>query len=764
VIDRETYDQLTENQYYVPLKGHPTKKGYNYLRSDGISVPRKPFMKAFGRKSMPDNPVIQLVLDYLRMSDMAEKNKALRITKKLIDENPDPAFWEVTPETFIPNTNAHGETNYMKRQGGPYELDKWTVRVKVNEPVEWKHQFVTEKGALKRQALMKAEGIDARITERDGKYVVVEYYEGEVRKTNKSYLLKFHDEGTRAGMKDLGLNKSIPLLHGVNNYMRNIFVIMNPVLPFTNLPRDVKTMLVHNLGEYDAAVAKQTIKDIMPAMAGIWSCLRGDGTSEWAQLYAKAKSLGVPMGYQSFRTNEEMLNEVERKLKRYKGRSLFKYLHQLGDYVKDYNQMFEMGTRLAMFKNITELAGVPDKAAARIVKNVTVNFTKRGHLTGHMNALYLFSGASIKGTANIFKYMGVPGKPKNRTERRVQKIMAGLVVSSFLESMLNRMIDPDDWEQFDDHVKDNYQLLFTPFGRSLSIKSAYGYNIFKVLGNVAEESVNGDITLPEAYTRILKGLSQAFNPIEGGSAFQTISPTALDPFAQIIENKNWYGGPIRKEQPPYGVEKPRTELHFKTVWKPTKEFTDWVNRLTGGNEDQPGRVLGVRTDVNPENIDHIISSYTGGLGKFIGNAVNTLAVLATGDVPEPKSVPVMRQLTKESSLYKARSTVYDMLRQSGFQVYSKTQENKFHRNLRVAVEQGQMTTKQARDARKRFRDTQQDARLSAKGITSSERKKRDLALKGSPKPLKPPKPPRPRRPARLPSPKGHPGYGLSPNP
>jgi len=156
--------------------------------------------------------------------------------------------------------------------------------------------------------------------------------------------------------------------------------------------------------------------------------------------------------------------------------------------------------------------------------------------------------------------------------------------------------------------------------------------------------------------------------------------------------------------------------------------------------------LGIRTDFNPENIDHLINSYTGGLGKFIGNSVNTIVTAGKGDIPEPHTVPVFRQLTKAASKYKARSTVYDMIKKSGLQVYPKDQIDRFHRNVRYAVENDQMTPDQAQTAIKRFRKTQEDARLSKMGVTSSIRKEQKSQQFGRVKPPVPPKPKSPPRP------------------
>ena len=115
----------------------------------------------------------------------------------------------------------------------------------------------------------------------------------------------------------------------------------------------------------------------------------------------------------------------------------------------------------------------------------------------------------------------------------------------------------------------------------------------------------------------------------------------------------------------------------------TKDATTWLNEITGGSEVESGYV-----DVNPENIDHLIDSYTGGTGRFIANSINTTKTLFSDTPTEIKNIPFYRQHIKEIDKgKKPRNSFYDMYEESERTLFTQTEQDEFHNLTLILADQ-----------------------------------------------------------------------------
>lgn len=650
IIDQYQYDTLTgmyEN--YVPLKGKAGETSYRSI-GKGFSVSSKGIKKAMGRQSYADNPFVQAIIDYEDAVVSAEKNKVGQSFLKLVRENPSD-IWDSEAQAYVPQYDARGELLNMNPKQKPADnvLELWENGKKI------------------------------RIT--------------------------MHDKALAEGMKNLAntmkgsVARAMSVVMSVNNYMRAVATFYNPEFLVTNFERDLQAAMIHLSGEQSVKLAAKVGKDLPKAMKGIWSNVREGKESEWSKLYEEMKATGGKVGWFDYKTLEQKQKHFESKVRFYQTKTdPRKIFIETGKFVSDLNEAVESGVRLSAYKNLID-AGVSKEKAAQAAKNLTVNFNKKGEWGTILNTLYLFSGASIQGTARIVKAAGVPFNPKTRGQRRVQKIIGGIMVASFLQSLANRMLDDDDYERISDYNKDNYWLFMTPSGKAVAIKLPYGYNVFHVLGCVAEEAAFGDITLGEASKRVINAANDAFNPLGGGSIAQFLSPSFLDPIVQISENKNFFGAPIMPEQPQWGEKKPDSQRYFKSVRKPTKAFTDWLNSITGGDEEISGAV-----DVSPETLDHFIDFAGSGLGKFITNTMTTAGtVIGKGELPPMDKIPFVRQMIKEPDDWTDKRLIREMLNESKRTKYSDEQKARFERTLKRLKENKEYTPKEAREIGMKFR-------------------------------------------------------------
>jgi len=531
-----------------------------------------------------------------------------------------------------------------------------------------------------------------------------------VRVDGKIKKIVIKDPALLSGLKNLGAGVGIPVLQEINSYFRAVNTHLNPVFLLTNFTRDVQSAGIVLGGEHSKKIRNKVMKNIPSAMKGIWKSNRKKDPNEWSELYDNFKGVGGKMGWFDNLTLEQKVKQLERKIK-LSGKSGVKQVKAVGQFIEDVNDVVESAVRLSTYKAMLD-AGKTEKQSASVAKNLTVNFNKKGELGTLMNSFYLFSNAGIQGTARIFDAL---------KHKRVKQTAFGLVVAGFLQSMFNRWMDDEEWDQIDNHVKDNNWMILLPNKKdvSFSLKMAYGWSSFKNMGSILEEMTFGDTDPVEGVTRIFKSIIDGFMPISGGSFEQLISPTATDPIVQISQNKAWHGGPIMPEQPQFSPKKPDAELYFKSA-RQVSIATAKAMRKATKDAPLPLEILKLEKgpiDVSPETLDHIIDTFTGGTGKFIANTLESgrsIYGITKGKSPEIKNIPFVNTLVKTKSEYKAKNIVYNMLNESARKVYSKEDKAKFLKYLRFMIKDKHITRSKAKEHKEKLIKNQKKARESFK--------------------------------------------------
>ncbi len=505
------------------------------------------------------------------------------------------------------------------------------------------------------------------------------------------------------GLKNMGAEKGLRFLDNINTWLRAVNTMLNPEFILTNFERDLQTALINISGEQVKGLKRKVVKDIPKAMKGIMSELRGEGEGEWADHFQSFKAEGAKTGWYDNTSLEEKQKQFEKKIRFYsKGSKWAQMAKATTDFIWDLNETVENAVRLAAYKNAID-AGYTRKQAANLAKNLTVNFNKKGEIGAALNSWYLFSNAGIQGGARLVTALKSP---------KVQKLAVGLVAFSFLLDMYNRWYDEDEYEKIPEYIRDTNYVLMMPNGKYLMIKLPYGYNVFNVMGNAFAEVYD---MMGEKRTtsrellhqggRIMSNLVDAFNPLgNSGSVIQLIMPTIFDPLAQIGENKNFFGDPIRKDQPAYGTKVPESQLYFKGVNPLTRAFTDWLNRAFGGSEVKQSSKY---TDINPENIDHLIEYIGGGLGRMLANTITTgMSLIKESKLPDLNKIPFVRKVVGETTDWTETQKLYGMLEEAGRTEYTETEKEQFYNDLAAAFENGLIDKTQYRRVRSMFNNAQ----------------------------------------------------------
>ena len=480
-----------------------------------------------------------------------------------------------------------------------------------------------------------------------------------VREGGKDVLIAIYDPRIAAAMKGTLSPKQagavMQSLHSITRLYANTLTSWNPVFTFSNLPRDIETALF-NAQQYDMKGASaRIVKNVAPAIKGIWGAIRenGGGSEHWRMRYKQFYEAGGQNVLNQMASASRASDDVQSIIKHVEdmesGNKLAKSKHfftkTLLGFVEDANSSVENGTRLAFFDAMVEQLekeGVPTadavKRAAFAARNLTTNFGKGGEYKNGFNTAYLFYNASLQGSMAVFNSL-----VNSKTARKSVAAMVGI---GFMLDMLNALVSGDDdedgivdYDNLSEHRLSNYLILpdVTGSGANISIPLAYGLSTFFNLGRVTSNLVRGQsgyggtYTPSQAAASVVGTASNLINPFGGNNMLSMAAPTLLDLPVELVSNTNFRDQPIYKELSPFDQTKSRSALFWSTASPSAVWVSKFINDTVGGGTDViPGEVLGMRVDIQPDVLEHVLGFVTGGIGSFAGAMLDT----ATSTVPD----------------------------------------------------------------------------------------------------------------------------------
>jgi len=641
---QETVDMLNNKyEHYVPLSVKDMKSGESSGSSKSLDVKGKDFHGAKGSSKYDYeqrvNPIIQAFANYLETVAKAEKNIVDQSFLELVKEIDSPDMFEVKKPKYKQEFDSNGDPTILYRDYNK-ESDANTLELRV-----------------------------------DGEIVLIE----------------IKDQELAEAMKGIGVKRAVVALVKVNNYVRAMSTLYNPEFTYNNFIKDVQTALIHLSVDDAKNVHTDFVKNIGPAMKGIWQNEMGTTDTEWSDIAREVGELGGEVGWQTGNTIEDHISDLETSFKRYASdKTSDKLINALGTvdgYIDRVNKMVEMASRVAAYKASID-NGMSKEQAINLAKNLTVNFNTKGNVGAYMDSFYLFSSVGIQGTTRMITAL------KNK---RVRKIALGVMAASLAINYMNKAINEEEWNKIPDWKKERNLIFMTPSGEIITLPLPWGYNVFKVMGDIAYDQIEGRKTVGESMKHLLISMSNAFNPISSATLFQTISPTALDPFAQQVENINWAGSGVTKEQAPYGDKVPESQLYFESVRPASKAVTDYLNELTDGNEVESGWI-----DISPELIDHYIDFIGGGAGAFVANTLSTAGDFVQGEEFNPKRAPFIRKMYSPVDPNRDKRIIYEMAPEQSRTLFSPKKTELFLKSLDNAEKEGAMDKETVRKYREKF--------------------------------------------------------------
>ena len=679
---------------YVPLMREEADFDYNFASfgtGRGFDVRRDFSRSAMGSKRNVVDIIGNVISARNQAIALTEKNRVAQSVYGLALEAPNPDFWmainpdlaEVREVERIKQKIA----KYMEKKSDPSITDDELDDIKSSLDSEYRKLSFAKTKATEAIERVRRELIDLGIPEetisavmQEPEQRILDVKKGEVvSRVNTKLRENDHVLATRingekryvffnpndprskraaTALKNLDaqdLGTAMGMIAKATRWMASVNTQYNPIFGPYNFLRDVQSAALQLSTTELAGQQKEIAANVVSALRAIYSSLRkrrkGEAaTGDMADLWKEFQKEGGQTGFKDnfSRTQdrtEALLNEMEKitegKFKA-NARAVF-------DWLSDYNDSLENAVRLSAYKVAKKKfadEGFSDseakQKAASLAKNLTVNFNRKGDVATQMGALYAFFNASMQGTARMIETLkGPAGK----------KIMAGGLLLGSIQAAWLAAAGFDD-EEPPEFIRSKNIVIPTVGGNYVAFPMPLGFHVIPGISRITSEwALSGFKDTARRVTDLTGLFLDAFNPIgNAGWSVQTITPTLLDPFVALGENKDWTGKPISKEdifslRPTPGYTRAREGANWLSI-----ELSKFLNYASGGTKYQPG-VL----SPTPEQIEYLVGQAFGGVGREAIKLATTIEKTATGEELPPYKIPLYGRFVGETKSSAAES-------------------------------------------------------------------------------------------------------------
>ena len=649
---------------YVPLNrddvDYSSQQGQSV--GQGFSVRGSSSKRSIGSTRKVVDILANIAMQRERTIVRAEKNRVATALYGLALKSPNPKFWlAVNPDS---KKDMQATVNELVNMGLTVQDAQNLMKEPTQKVVDPKTGLVTERV---NPILRGANNVMA------------------VRVNGKDRFVFFNQNNERAdrmvkALKNLDADQLGWILSNsakVTRFFASINTQYNPVFGIYNFLRDTEGAVLQLTTTELAGKQAEVLKQVMPAVRGIYAQLRADhqgkvATGQWSKLWEEFQQQGGQTGFRDqFSRSEERGQALERELKKMSQSKASDAKDAVLNWLSDYNETMENAVRLAAYKTGLD-NGLSKAKAASLAKNLTVNFNRKGQVATQANALYAFFNSAVQGTTRLGQTVAGPAG---------KLIVGGGMLAGVIQAVGLSMAGFGD-DDPPDFIKDKSFIIPLPSGKYLAIPMPLGYNVIPSAARIITEGLiaakdGHKVNAGKRIEHLLGLFADAFNPIgNAGWSMQTVTPTPLDWLAAIIENKDWTGKPIAKKDfnsldptPGYLRAKESASLFGK-------KLSEFLNYASGGSADVPGVV-----SPTPDQIDYLVGQATGGLGREVMKTEQVLRSVVTGEELPPHKIPLVGRFygdTKGSS--SVANHFYDNLKkmneyENTIQGMAKRQEN-----------------------------------------------------------------------------------------
>ena len=620
-------EQRKAQPFYTPLKGfalngdmqvdgdpeaHMNQERETAQRGGGRTK-IKEYIKARGRTSMPLNPLYNLMTDAQFAIARIERNRVGQSFLKNVFNDP------ISHESMVKVYSAHKHPNTTRAAG----------------------EVLT---SLTKQA-------------QEGKIFVV-------KDKGETYFLKFQDtpEGNAmyrafANMLPEELNTFLRGVQSVGNTIKSFKTRYNPIyIGTTAWMRDFSEAIMTNYAAKDMpggpaggkAIAAKSARYIasLSGMDAIADYMRGKepGKSAFGLINAAENEQlmllfdqfledGGSVGHANITDAETYAENTVRDIKRYaqakKGNPAAAAMiagRATLDALDTASQLIDMQARFATYRAALE-AGVSRDDAASLALDSSLNLTRRGEWAPFLDSWSFFFSPTVEGGRKLLS--------QGRYGTIARKLFFKTIGMGAMLYLYNRF-GPGEGDDDDDKrpnildvspatAQSRIILRYGPTTNEyVTVPVAFGMAYFNYVGGQITAAALGDISSEAAATNIMSGFVNLASPIKAessegiGTSIAGLAPDTLQPFADLIANRNHFNSRIYTEQG-YSTT-PKSQLGKDDTGAIWKMVAQGVNAATGGTKTTSGWA-----DLQPEQYRYIMEQYLSGLYGLGRDTVNLVA-------------------------------------------------------------------------------------------------------------------------------------------
>ncbi|MBQ0917430.1 hypothetical protein KBW71_03175 [Hydrogenophaga aromaticivorans] len=649
---QETIDAWTgAYKSYVPLFRDEAENGNPHPTGSGMSVRGGSSKRAVGSTKQATNILAHVLMQREAAITRAEKNRVAVALYGLALTNPNPDFWT----TIKPGMSPEAIGRELQRMGvDPTVAEAGMMGVPTIKTVD-----PTLGRVVSRPNPMYKSLPGAIVLKVNGEDRVLMVNVNDPRGLRMAENLKNMDGLTKFDIAGSIVGKTTRWLASVNTQY-------NPAFGLVNLTRDTLGGAI-NLSSTKLRGKTLKVLAMTPgALKGIGMELSGKKSGEWGRLFRQFQQDGGQTGYREmFKDANDRAKALEAELKAMEKAGKLttdKVAGKVLGALDIFNTTLENAVRLAAYREALQ-EGMSRPEAARLGRELTVDFNRKGRMGRELGPLYAFFNASVQGSARTLQTLAGPDGAK---------IIAGGVSLGVLQAVMLLAAGYDD-DEIPEFVKS--RALIIPLGTDDEGKKRYftvplplGLHVLPNTGRVLAELTmdGGKDALAKGFAAVGE-IAGAFNPLGGGNIFtadgalRTVAPTVIDPVIEVLSNKNFAGTAIEREgygnDPRPGFERAREGTLRAPTGQAYLEISRILNKVSGGDEYEAGRV-----SPTPEMVRYLAQVVGGGLLREIEKTVNTSIAMSKGEDAKPTGLPVFGRFYGEvDDASVQRSRYYDNL-------------------------------------------------------------------------------------------------------
>jgi DNA repair protein RadC/DNA-binding protein H-NS len=636
---------------YVPLQREETDydiKNVGIGVGSGFAV-KGPFSRAaVGSSRKVVDILANLAAQRERAIVRGEKMRVAKALYGLVVSNPNPGFWLAFDPDAIKNPQE--AINDLVAMG----LNKDDAKNLIDEPVTRRIDPVTNTVVERPNSLLinSRTSMPVRINGKE-KYII--FNANDPRATRMAEAMKNLDADQ--------LGRVLNYTQQITQYFAKINTQYNPIFGVINFARDIQGAVLQLSTTPLRYKKKEVLSGVLGALRGIYAEERRSRAGKppskdsYAELWREFQEEGGQTGFRDqFSRMQDRADALQAILdpsswtKSPLGKvftaggtlkvpleTARKIAAPVFDWLSDYNQTMENAVRLSAYKVAKEQKkkGMTKQQAASLAKNLTVNFNRKGQIGRQAGALYAFFNAAVRGTARMYETLRGPAG---------QKIIWGGLILGSAQAALLAAFDFDEDEP-PDFVKERNIVIPTGGGKYITVPMPLGYNVIPNTSRILTEwTMSGFKDTHKRVAQITGAALDMFNPIgNAGWSIQTLAPTVADPLVALAENKDWTGKPIAKEDISNLDPTPGYSRSKETASYISKAMAKFLNAATGGTDYTPGGA-----SPTPDQIDYLIGQLTGGVGRELLKAEQTVTSQFTGEELPIYKVPLVGRFIGDS--------------------------------------------------------------------------------------------------------------------